>query len=247
MTETARREPHAALDVSGRLSKARKIEHFLDLPHDGRQPVRMLEIGTGSGAIAHYFSKSGPSVRVTAVDVVDQRQQADGYDFRLVEGVELPFADAAFDAVISNHVLEHVGERAAQLTHLREISRVLAPAGSAYLASPNRWQIVEPHYRLAFLSWLPHPVRSAYLALAGKGKFYDCEPLQKSELERLLHEAGLAGRNICVPALRYMLAAEPRQSVVARAASAVPDRWLERLNGMCPTHIYLLRHAASPA
>jgi ubiquinone/menaquinone biosynthesis C-methylase UbiE len=247
MTDAVKREPHAALDLAGRLPKARKIEHFLALPQEAGKPLRLLEIGTGSGAIAHYFSRhANPACEVTAVDVVDQRQQTAGYDFHLVSGVELPFADGSFDAVISNHVLEHVGNRVEQLKHLREIRRVLAPHGVAYLASPNRWQVVEPHYRLAFLSWLPHALRSRYLALAGKGRFYDCEPLEKGELEQLLREAGLAYRDICVPAFRYLLSEERQRSLSARVAGKLPDALLGSVAGMCPTHIYLLQRAVSP-
>src|SRR3546814_9833619 len=68
----------------------------------------------------------------------------------------LPFADDSFDVVLSNHVIEHVGEQPEQLAHLSELRRVLTPGGIGYLAVPNRWMLVEPHYRLAFLSWWPH-------------------------------------------------------------------------------------------
>ena len=37
------------------------------------------------------------------------------------------------------------------MKHLREIRRVLRRDGLAYLAVPNRWALVEPHYRLALL------------------------------------------------------------------------------------------------
>ncbi|MGC1549548.1 MAG: class I SAM-dependent methyltransferase [Rhodanobacter sp.] len=246
MTELVRRKPHAALDLAGRQAKARKIEQLLALSRKELRPIRMLEIGAGSGAIAHYFcSDADPICDVVAVDVVDQRQQTEGYEFRVVEGVKLPFETASFDVVISNHVLEHVGNREQQLTHLREIGRVLNPQGVAYLASPNRWQIVEPHYRLAFLSWLPHALRNRYLALAGKGNFYDCEPLDMGTLECLLSEAELGYRNICVKAFRYVLIAEHSRAPFARMAGRLPDAWLESLRGLCPTHIYLLRHAAS--
>jgi SAM-dependent methyltransferase len=38
---------------------------------------------------------------------------------------------------------------------LDEVWRVLKPGGLAYLACPNRYSLVEPHYRLPFLSWFP--------------------------------------------------------------------------------------------
>ena len=66
-------------------------------------------------------------------------------------------------------MIEHVGDESAQLHHLAELRRVLSKAGIGYLAVPNRWMVVEPHYRIAFLSWLPRGWRSPYLRLLGKG------------------------------------------------------------------------------
>ena len=188
---TDARQPHAVLDLPSRRHKGLKIERLLDLQRLP-QPIRLLEIGTGSGGIAHYFA-THPTLQchVTAVDVVDQRLIRDGYDFRLVHDTALPFADAGFDVVLSNHVIEHVGARAAQLAHLRELRRVMAPGAVGYLAVPNRWMLVEPHYRLAFLSWLPRPLRTPYLRLMRRGERYDCEPLSFRELNELLEQSGL--------------------------------------------------------
>lgn len=46
---------------------------------------------------------------------------------------QLPFADASFDAVLCNHVLEHVHDDGRALA---ELFRVLAPAGWAVLQAP---------------------------------------------------------------------------------------------------------------
>src|SRR3546814_2152088 len=48
---------HAVLDLPSRRFKGLKIERLLDLA-SRPQPIRMLEIGTGSGGIAHYFGRS---------------------------------------------------------------------------------------------------------------------------------------------------------------------------------------------
>lgn len=242
MSEEQARRPHAALDVAGRQPKAEKIRKLLALDEMAATPLRLLEIGTGSGAIAGYFATL-PDIHcdVDSVDVLDQRQVFDSYHFQLVAGVDLPFEDGQFDVVISNHVLEHVGAVDHQLGHLREIARVLKPAGVAYLASPNRWQVVEPHYHLAFLSWLPRRLRSPYLAWSGKGNQYDCEPLSRAQIERMLRASGLEYRNVCVPALRCMLDGQRTRSPAARMAGWLPDAVLEYFRSVCPTHVYLLR------
>jgi SAM-dependent methyltransferase len=232
------RLPHAALDVGGRLPKAEKIVRLLGLQPAGR-PLRVLEVGTGSGVIAQYIAGRGEGAfEVDAVDVIDQRTVHDGYRFTPVHGTTLPFPDAHFDAVISNHVIEHVGDRADQAAHLRELGRVLRADGVGYLAVPSRWQVVEPHYRLAFLSWLPRRWRSAYVRARGKGRCYDCEPLRLPELEALFVRNGLHFENLFASALAVMLHAEPAPGPMLRCAASLPMRWLDALRWASPTHIY---------
>lgn len=235
------RHPHAVLDVGGRHDKARKIERLLDL-HSRAQPIRLLEVGTGSGAIAHYFG-THPGLRcdVHAVDVVDNRLVHEGYAYHPVGDTTLPFEDGAFDVVLTNHVIEHVGLAADQLAHLREVRRVMAAGGVGYLAVPNRWMLVEPHYRLAFLSWLPRSLRSPYLRKMGKGDVYDCEPLTVGEIEALLRAAGFQFENICVAALRATLDIEQPESLMARTFEAVPDAALGLFKKVIPTLIYRFR------
>jgi SAM-dependent methyltransferase len=245
MIETAApRRPHAALDPVGRKPKAAKILRLLELPTDPPRTLRLLEVGTGSGVIAQYFAQlATPRFEVDAVDVLDQRRVTDGYRFQRVAGTALPFADASFDVVVSNHVIEHVGGRADQAHHLLEIARVLRPDGQGYLATPNRWQVVEPHFKLPFLSWLPRGLRDGYVRLAGRGARYDCDPLALHELERLLREAGLDGANLLHPALQALVALEPRPSRLSLAVARLPAALLRLLQPAEPTHVYRLRRA----
>jgi len=92
---------------------------------------RMLEGGPGSGGIARYFATRPAGHVVHAVDVIDSRLSGEGYQFTRVEGTALPFDDATFDVVLSNHVIEHVGEVDAQYRHLAEPRPVLRPVGHA--------------------------------------------------------------------------------------------------------------------
>ncbi len=71
--------------------------------------------------------------------------------------------------VYENHVYEHTVDPDALMA---EIRRVLAPQGVVYLGLGNRLGIMEPHYRLPFLSWLPRWPADRYMRVAGKGDHY---------------------------------------------------------------------------
>jgi phosphatidylinositol alpha-1,6-mannosyltransferase len=233
------REGHAILDLPSRTFKARKIEAVLGL-EPGKTPLRILEIGVGSGGIAHYFG-THRSLRceVDAVDVQDSRQVFEGYRFHKVEGVELPFEDASFDVVISNHVIEHVGEAPLQEQHLAEMRRVLSPTGQGYLAVPNRWMLTEPHYRLAFLSWLPRSLRSGYLKWRRGVEFYDCQPLEAGEAERLFRRAGLRFERATGRALKATIALErTHRPLLQWLVERIPETAIDRLAAIVPTLVY---------
>lgn len=232
------RQPHAVLDLPSRRFKGLKIERLLDLAIRP-QPLRMLEVGTGSGGIAHYFG-THPQLRceVDAVDVHDNRLVTEGYRYHQVCDTQLPFADQSFDVVLTNHVIEHVGDEQAQRAHLTELYRVLRSDGVGYLAVPNRWMLVEPHYKLVFLSWLPHVWRTPYLRAMGKGKVYDCEPLQMQQLEHLLVDAGFQYRNLCISALRATFEIERSQTRTVQILRHIPDGVFRPLRRIIPTLIY---------
>ncbi|QRN54394.1 class I SAM-dependent methyltransferase [Dyella caseinilytica] len=237
-SESERRLPHAVLDLPSRRLKGLKIERLLDLS-SRRQPLRLLEVGTGSGGIAHYFG-THPDLKlcVEAVDVQDNRLVTEGYTYQQVTGTRLPFAESSFDVVLTNHVIEHVGDIRAQLAHLAELRRVLRADGIGYLAVPNRWMVVEPHYKLPFLSWLPRGWRTPYLRMMRRGNLYDCEPLELSQLEDLLHGSGFQYRNLCLEAMRLTFEIERPRSMATRVLHYVPDGALRFTCPAIPTLIY---------
>ncbi|MDD9913079.1 MAG: class I SAM-dependent methyltransferase, partial [Rhodospirillaceae bacterium] len=156
--------------------KARRIAQILQryVVLDG---AALLDIGTGSGGTAAGLQALGATV--TAIDRQDTNLTAAGLDFHLVDGTGLPFDDNAFGAVLYSHVIEHVGSRDDQRHHLSEIRRVLQRDGVLYLAMPNRWSVLEPHYNLPFLSWLPTGIASVYLRMTRQAPAYDCCPLSR--------------------------------------------------------------------
>jgi SAM-dependent methyltransferase len=117
--------------------------------------TRVLEIGSGKGRMLVELRSLG--LDAVGVDnnawMIDESRRLHG-DLPLtqVTGPTLPFADAAFDLVLSFDVFEHIRDSDA---HLREVRRVLAPGGRYLLQTPNKWtnSVFETIRWRSFTAW----------------------------------------------------------------------------------------------
>jgi SAM-dependent methyltransferase len=163
------------LDEQHRRAKARKIlavlHHYLG--RDDLAGLIALDIGCSAGFIADELAHDGADTIGVDIDepglAAAQRSFGRQVRFVLTSGDALPFPDDALDVVVFNHIYEHVVDPDAVLT---EIHRVLKPAGVAYLGLGNKYQVMEPHYRLPFLSWLPQRAADSYVR-QGRGLLRD--------------------------------------------------------------------------
>ncbi len=239
MPANLERQPHAdSSDRTMRVAKARKILALISRyrPVGGAQ---LLEIGTAAGLMAQAFAQAvGAEGKVWAVDRFDLREVFDGYDFVQVDDARLPFDDESFDVVVSNHVLEHVGDVDDQVVHLRDIRRVLRPDGVAYVSVPNRWRVIEPHFHMPFLSWLPPKLSSAYVRLARKGQWYDVVPPSRARMRQLFEAADVEWVDVTMESMRVMAEVEPTGSLTRRLLTA--PEWLVRPGmAIVPSMIYV--------
>jgi SAM-dependent methyltransferase len=98
-----------------------------------------MEIGVGDGAVSLEMSKY--VYRVYALDVSDELlsriNPPPNFEFRLFNGLELPFPDNSIDIAYSNDVLEHLHPEDA-CDQLTSLLRVLRPGGKYICITPNR-------------------------------------------------------------------------------------------------------------
>jgi len=96
----------------------------------------------------------------------------------------LPLRDGTVKGVISQDVIEHVGDRG---RYLSQIDRVIKPGGCAILTTPNRYSLTsEPHVFVWGVGWVPRHWQAKYVQWVS-GKEYDFTCLMGSlELNRLL-------------------------------------------------------------
>lgn len=234
------RQPHASTtDRAVRREKARKITEIVKAHHP-LEGVKLLEVGCGSGYMSEYFAEVVRPGTVNAVDRVDLRQTMEGYTFTPVVGSQLPFPDAEFDVVISNHVMEHVGDIPDQINHLCELRRVLRPSGVAYVAVPNRWRVVEPHFHLPFLSWLPPGLASRYVRATGRGEWYDVVPPSQRRMTTLFSAADLDWTDVTLASMETMRAVETLRGA-SRLAVRLPGAVLRAGIPWIPTMIFIAR------
>ena len=192
---------------------------------------KILDIGCGKGMIA--FNLGNFSKKVIGVDVEDRRVVKEGYKFQLVKDEKLPFNDNSFDIVISNQVIEHVNN---QNDHIKEIYRVLRKEGICYLATPNRYWIIEPHYYLPFLGILPNRLANLYLRIF-INKDYDVKLLSYYNLIKKLK------KYFIIKNFTFEVVKNPKKYHLERGYRVIPLFLVSNLIFECfvPSFILVLR------
>jgi ubiquinone/menaquinone biosynthesis C-methylase UbiE len=173
-------------DEESRRKKARKI---LAILHDALgqdcRGLRCLDVGCAAGLISYHLATEceqvvGLDADESALHLAHQRQNVE-----LIRGdaMRLPFSARSFDVVVCAQVYEHVPDPRRLVA---EIWRVLRDDGVCFFSGPNKLSIVEAHYGLPLLQWLPPWLASLYLRVAGRGQHYEEKPLTYWHLRRLL-------------------------------------------------------------
>lgn len=109
------------------------------------QHSSVLDVGSGPGFLCFILAERNTTVSITGIDYSRTevrnalkrlgKRGLRNCDFRVGNAMDLPFPDSSFDTVISFASIKHWPDK---VRGLREIRRVLAPAGTALVLEANR-------------------------------------------------------------------------------------------------------------
>jgi ubiquinone/menaquinone biosynthesis C-methylase UbiE len=106
--------------------------------------ARVLDVGTGTGAIPVRLAQARPGLRITGVDLSAPmlsrarrraREAGTPMVFRRANARRLPFGPRCFDLILSNSLLHHVPD---PVPVLDEMARVLRSDGTLYVRDLRR-------------------------------------------------------------------------------------------------------------
>jgi demethylmenaquinone methyltransferase/2-methoxy-6-polyprenyl-1,4-benzoquinol methylase len=118
--------------------------------------ARVLDVGTGTGRLAQAVVERNSRAHVIGVDFTEAmlRLASPRLQVAAADALQLPFADAQFDAVVSGFVMRNLADVDGGIT---EQVRILRPGGTLGIleTTPGPGGVVQPAYRLYFRHLVP--------------------------------------------------------------------------------------------
>ncbi len=150
-----------------RVKKANKTILILKDYLKSTSKLTLVDIGSSTGIMTNEYAKYfktviGVDLDEQAVIYANEKYGAENVRFisSPIEVVELP--ESSVDVVTCTQIYEHVPS---ETILLDSIYKLLKPGGVCYFAASNRFKIIEPHYNLPFLSFLPKKVANVYIKI----------------------------------------------------------------------------------
>lgn len=175
-------------DIPQREKKADKViavcRHFSFRPLG---ELVCLDLGASTGIMTERFAQNFKKVIALDIDKIGLNSgkshcSQNNLLYLCSDGTEIALADSSIDVVICNQIYEHVDSQADLMA---EIYRILKYDGFCYFGAGNRFVLIEGHYFLPFLSWLPHRLADIYMKLTFRNGIYDVKLLSLRNLRKL--------------------------------------------------------------
>ena len=159
------------------VSRVKKAQKTLSVLNDYLKETLdliLLDIGSSSGIMTMEYAKQfkkviGIDIDKRAIEFANKNNKTNNIEYLESPIEDSGLKDETIDVITCSHIYEHVPS---DLVLVDEIYRLLKPGGICYLAAGNKYNIVEAHYKLPFLSYFPKKVADAYIRLFTDEKDY---------------------------------------------------------------------------
>ena len=156
----------------------------------------VLDVGCGEGYGSHLLSQHvkkivGLDIDVETINHASNKYCSQNCTFKIYDGINIPYKDNIFDAVISFQVVEHIHD---DMNYISEIHRVLKQKSTFIITTPNRVYRLNPgqrpwnrfHVREYSASSLKDLLSSTFSDVSVWG-IRGNDEIQKNEMERVKH------------------------------------------------------------
>ena len=176
-------------DTNSRERRAERIVKVLQnyFGEKKLKTLKVLDVGSSTGIVDSYLANYvgqivGIDIDKGAIANAKRKYKKKNLNFEIGDAMKLKYQTGTFDVVICAQVYEHVPD---SKRLFNEINKVLKPGGVCYLSAMNKFTIIEPHYNLPFLSWLPKPLANKYVLMFGRAQSYYESPESYWRLKEL--------------------------------------------------------------
>ncbi len=176
-------------DSNIKIIKSKKTIAVLEDYLGDLKNLNLLDIGCSSGIMTFEYAKyfnmvTGIDLDSKAVEFAIINNQPNNIKYMIGPIEESGLLPNTFDVITCSNIYEHVPS--AQVL-MDKIFTLLKEGGTCYFTAQNRYNldIIEPHYKLPFLSWLPKKIAHYYIRIFTNENSYYETHLSMRKLKKL--------------------------------------------------------------
>ncbi|MDX1963378.1 MAG: class I SAM-dependent methyltransferase [Pirellulales bacterium] len=133
--------------------RKKRFAHLHGLLSRLEGPVRILDVGGTPDYWLSLVEQIPANWHITLLNIELPAERHPDFQYLRGDARDLSqFADGSFEVVISNSVIEHVGQWSDQARMAAEVQRV---GQRIYIQTPNRYFPIEPHFLTPGFQFLP--------------------------------------------------------------------------------------------
>jgi len=197
--------PENYIDALGKQFRDRRfVEVQKMFDHLGR-PLRIIDLGGSSRYWTQMGIEPSEGLEITLVNFMEKHLKHESFINVTGDATNLEYEDNSFDLAFSNSVIEHVGDDDAKRRMAQEVQRV---ASNYFIQTPNRSFIIEPHFLLPGIQFLPVEVATKVLSKTplsrgrkwgeeeARNELESIDLLSKEKLQGLFPDAAISSEMI---------------------------------------------------